>query len=119
MARVLVADDDPAIVSVVRYRLERDGHDVTTALDGAEALTCIAADRPDAVVLDISMPEVSGIDVLESLAAEPGLCDIPVLVLTARVDQAQLVGRLGCPVMEKPFSPTDLTRRVEALIAGV
>jgi DNA-binding response OmpR family regulator len=117
MGRILVADDDANIQAVLRYRLEAAGHRVLLASDGAETLDLIASEAPDAIVLDLMMPIIDGIQVLETLAADDHLNRIPVLVLTARVDKAAEVRLYGKPVMEKPFSPREVTERIENLLA--
>jgi DNA-binding response OmpR family regulator len=118
MGRILVADDDPNIQAVLRYRLEAAGHSVIVASDGSETLDLIAAQAPDAIILDLMMPIIDGIQVLETLAADESLGRIPVLVLTARVDKAAEVGIFGKPVMEKPFSPREVTERIDALLGA-
>jgi CheY-like chemotaxis protein len=116
MTRILVVDDDVNIQAVLRYRLEAAGHDVVTAADGAEALQMIEADAPDAVVLDLMMPLMDGIEVLERMAREPALARIPVLVLTARVDKIDTVRSYGTVVVQKPFSPRDVTERIADML---
>ena len=118
MARILVVDDDVNIQAVLRYRLEAAGHQVVTAGDGAEALERIQSEPPDAVILDLMMPLVDGIEVLESMAKSTSLEKIPVLVLTARVDKIDAVSAYGTAVVQKPFSPRDVTERVEELLSN-
>jgi two-component system alkaline phosphatase synthesis response regulator PhoP len=117
MSRILVVDDDVNIQAVLRYRLEAAGHTVITAADGAEALERITADDPDAIILDLMMPLVDGIEVLEMMAKDSTLNKIPVLVLTARVDKIDAVQAYGTAVVQKPFSPRDVTERVEELLS--
>lgn len=116
MARILVVDDDINIQAVLRYRLEAAGHSVITAGDGAEALEKITTSAPDAVILDLMMPLVDGIEVLETMAKNTSLKSIPVLVLTARVDKIEAVTSFGTAVVQKPFSPRDVTERIEDLL---
>jgi DNA-binding response OmpR family regulator len=116
MTRILVVDDDVNIQAVLRYRLEAAGHIVLTAADGAEALAVMKAERPDAVVLDLMMPRVDGIEVLDQMAREPILQSTPVLVLTARVDKIEAVRSYGTVVMQKPFSPRDVTERIADML---
>jgi CheY-like chemotaxis protein len=118
MTQILVVDDDVNIQAVLRYRLEAAGHTVITAADGAEALTTMRAQRPDAVVLDLMMPLVDGIEVLDKMAQDPSLADIPVLVLTARVDKIEAVRSYGTVVVQKPFSPRDVTERIADLLVS-
>jgi DNA-binding response OmpR family regulator len=117
VSRILVVDDDINIQAVLRYRLEAAGHAVITAGDGAEALERITDGDPDAVILDLMMPLVDGIEVLEAMARDETLKKIPVLVLTARVDKIDAVTAFGTAVVQKPFSPRDVTERVEDLLS--
>ena len=117
MARILVADDHAHILTALRHGLEPRGHEVITASTGAEALALIASERPQAIVLDLVLPDIDGIDVLRSLAADRQLGRIPLLVLTGRVDRAPEAEAFGKPVVEKPFSVRDLTQRLEAMVA--
>lgn len=85
--KVLVVDDNPDILNITRTALEKYGFAVTTAASGLEAITYMKADRPDAVVLDIMMPEMSGWEVLDYIKNNELTAKLPVLILTAR-DQA-------------------------------
>lgn len=116
MGRILVADDDVNIQAVLRYCLEASGHAVLTASDGAETLEVINAETPDAVVLDLMMPVIDGIEVLEALSTEGTLDQIPLLILTARVDKKDEVRVFGKTVVEKPFSPRDVARQIEDML---
>lgn len=116
MGRILVADDDVNIQAVLRYCLEASGHAVLTASDGAETLDVIEAETPDAVVLDLMMPVIDGIEVLEKLSSEGNLERIPLLILTARVDKTEEVRVFGKPVVEKPFSPRDVAQQIEDML---
>lgn len=116
VTRILVVDDDVNIQAVLRYRLEAAGHTVVTAADGAEALEIMHVDPPDAVVLDLMMPLVDGIEVLDQMARDASLKRIPVLVLTARVDKIEAVRSYGTVVVQKPFSPRDVTERIADML---
>ena len=116
MGRILVADDDVNIQAVLRYCLEASGHSVLTASDGAETLEVIASETPDAVVLDLMMPVIDGIEVLETLSSEGTLGAIPMLILTARVDKTEEVRVFGKPGVKKPFSPRDVAQRIEDML---
>ena len=114
--RVLVVDDDEAIVELVRIWLENAGYDVTTAPDGASALAAVEDVRPDIVVLDVMMPATSGLDVLRELRMGG---DLPVIMLTARgTEQDRVLGfALGADdYMVKPFSLAELVERVRAVL---
>jgi DNA-binding response OmpR family regulator len=117
MSRILVVDDEPRIVDVVRAYLEREGHDVTVAHDGEAALAAAAQDAPDLVVLDVMLPGRSGFDVLRALrAGGPGPA---VILLTARDDVIDRVAGLELGAddyVTKPFEPRELVARVGAVL---
>jgi DNA-binding response OmpR family regulator len=83
-ARVLVADDEPHLLRLVKFRLEREGYEVLTATDGEAALNVAREERPDLCVLDVMMPKRSGFDVLRELRSDDGFAGMKVIMLTAR-----------------------------------
>ena len=116
---VLVADDEKDILALVTTILERAGHEVVPVRDGAEALAAARDRRPDLVVLDISMPEVDGLEVLRRLRADAETSDLPVVLLSAQAQEDDV--RRGFATgasayVKKPFSPRDLTERVDELL---
>ncbi len=116
MARVLVVDDEPRIVQLVRDYLERAGFAVSTARTGSEALMRARQDRPDLIVLDLGLPELDGLEVTRRLRRDSG---VPIIMLTARDDETdKVVGlELGADdYVTKPFSPRELTARVRAVL---
>ena len=116
MARILVVDDEPKIVQLVRDYLEHGGFEVLTARDGREALMRARRERPDLVVLDLGLPEVDGLDVTRALRRE---ADVPLIMLTARDSETdKIVGlELGADdYLTKPFSPRELVARVRAVL---
>jgi DNA-binding response OmpR family regulator len=117
-ATVLVVDDEPTIVEIVGRYMERAGFETYTAPDGYKALDAATAHRPDLVVLDIMLPGIDGIEVMERLQERPGP-PIAVILLTARGEESdRLVGlRHGADdYVVKPFSPAELVARVEAVL---
>ncbi len=117
MARILVVDDEPHIVEVVRAYLGREGHEVATAADGDRALELAAVRPPDLVVLDVMLPRRSGFDVLRELRARGS--DVPVILLTARDDLVDRVAGLEIGAddyVTKPFEPRELVARVTAVL---
>lgn len=120
-ARILVVDDEAAIVQVVAIKFRNAGLEVETAGDGAEALALLRASRFDLVVTDLQMPEMTGIELARAMAGDPALARIPVLMLTARghllrdgeADDANIAR-----VVHKPFSPRALLSEVESMLAG-
>jgi DNA-binding response OmpR family regulator len=120
MARILIVDDEPHIVAVVRAYLARDGHEVLTAADGDRALQLALAESPDLVVLDVMLPRRSGFDVLRELRA--GGASTPVIMLTARDDVIDRVAGLETGAddyLTKPFEPRELVARVGAVLRRV
>jgi len=116
---VLVADDDADILSLVRLRLERSGDTVVSARNGAEALALARERRPDLAILDIAMPELTGLEVTKRLREEH--LDVPVILLTARareIDVAAGVDAGADVYVTKPFSPQELESRVRARVHG-
>ncbi|MDN5932079.1 MAG: response regulator transcription factor [Pseudonocardia sp.] len=118
--RVLVVDDDERVRTVVSWQLEADGYAVAQAADGAAALEQIASDRPDLVVLDLSMPGVGGLDVLRRVrGGAGGPTSLPVIVLSGRSGETdRIVGLdLGADdYLVKPFSPGELAARVRSVL---
>jgi adenylate cyclase len=114
---VLVVDDDPLNRRLLTTSLERDGHRTSAAGDGVAALTALRADQPDVVLLDIVMPELDGMAVLERIKADPELRHIPVIVISG-VDEADSAVRcieMGAEdFLPKPFDPVILRARVSA-----
>ena len=116
---VLIADDDADILSLVKAVLERSGHEVVAASDGAEALASVRARKPDLVVLDIAMPEVDGLEVLRRLRADPTTSELPVVLLSARAQEADVERgfAIGASAyLKKPFSPRELSGHVAKLL---
>jgi DNA-binding response OmpR family regulator len=117
---VLVADDDEDILELVSFRLERAGYEVVTARDGAAALATAQETRPDLAVLDVMMPGLNGYEVTQRLRADDATRDIPVILLTARVQEADVNRGFEAGAddyLRKPFSPQELRARVQAIIA--
>jgi two-component system phosphate regulon response regulator PhoB len=116
---VLVVDDEPDITALVAYHLAKAGYRVSTAVDGAEALTVAERERPDVVVLDLMLPKVSGYEVLAELRRKPETRDVGVILLTARREPPDRIKgfTLGADdYLTKPFSPEELVLRVNALL---
>jgi two-component system, OmpR family, alkaline phosphatase synthesis response regulator PhoP len=112
MKTILVVDDEPKIVQLVRDYLERAGFHVHTALNGKTALALAHSERPDLIILDLGLPEMDGLDVTRIIRKES---NVPILMLTARSEETdKLVGlELGADdYITKPFSPKELVARV-------
>ncbi|HXV91684.1 MAG TPA: response regulator, partial [Pseudonocardia sp.] len=115
---ILLVDDEPHVPLLVRPLLERLGVSVQTARTLAEARRSLARQRPDGVLLDLHLPDGSGLDLLRELRAASDTRTLPVLVLTGEGDDRVLdeVERIGGLVLAKPFSPTKLSQRVLAVL---
>jgi DNA-binding response OmpR family regulator len=115
---ILVVDDDPRTVEIVRLRLENDGFAVLPAGNGAEALELVRTEHPDLVVLDLMLPKLNGLDVCHILRAE-GESSVPIIMLTARsTEDDKLLGlESGADdYLTKPFSPRELSARISAVL---
>jgi two-component system response regulator MtrA len=120
MASVLVVDDDPDVCDLVTYKLEQSGFDVRRASDGDAALREVAAQVPDLVLLDIMMPGISGLEVLQRWRGNAATAGMPVIMLTAKAQENDVERgfELGADdYVVKPFSPRELARRVTAVMS--
>lgn len=113
---ILVVDDEPEIVRLVRSYLERDGYRVVTAYNGEDALYSARHEKPDLVVLDILMPKMDGLEFTRRIRREQ---DVPIIMLTARAEETErIVGlEMGADdYVTKPFSPREVVARVRAVL---
>ncbi len=120
VATVLVADDEPHVLRLAKFRLEREGYNVLTAEDGETALQMARSQLPDLCVLDVMMPKRSGFDVLHELRADERCHGIKVIMLTTGAGRRDVdFGRsLGADdYIRKPFSPQELRMRIGAQLA--
>jgi DNA-binding response OmpR family regulator len=116
--RVLAADDDPDILDLISYRLERSGCEVLRALDGEQALELANSQHPDLAVLDVMMPKIDGYEVTRRLRANPATAGIKVILLTASAQEPDVVKGFEAGAddyMTKPFSPQELRLRLVAV----
>jgi DNA-binding response OmpR family regulator len=116
---VLAADDDEDILQLIVFRLERSGYTVLQARDGAEALELARSSNPDLAVLDVMMPKMDGFDLTRQLREEEATSKMPIILLTARTQEADI--QRGFDVgaddyIRKPFSPQELRARVQAIL---
>ena len=116
---VLVADDDPDIRELVAYRMARSGYEVLQATNGEEALELATARCPDLAILDVMMPRCDGFEVTRRLRAQEQTARIPIILLTARAQDADVARGFGVGAddyIRKPFSPQELAMRVQAIL---
>jgi two-component system alkaline phosphatase synthesis response regulator PhoP len=114
--KILVVDDEPKVLELIRAYLVKDGYDVFTAADGKEALNQAQHHQPNLIILDLNLPEVDGLEVCRNLRSKS---NVPVIMLTARDDEIdKIVGlELGADdYVTKPFSPRELVARISAVL---
>lgn len=119
---ILVVEDDMALAELLRYTLERDGFSVHHTADGEEALIMAQETVPDVVILDWMVPSLSGIEVCRRLRRSDGTASVPILMLTARTEEADRVRGLEIGAddyVTKPFSPRELSARIKAILRRV
>jgi two-component system alkaline phosphatase synthesis response regulator PhoP len=113
--KILVVDDEPQIVKVLKAYLEKAGYQVVTAMDGKAAMVVFQREKPDFMILDLNLPEMDGLEVCKAIRRDS---NIPILMLTARVEEAdKLIGlELGADdYVIKPFSPREVVARVKTI----
>jgi DNA-binding response OmpR family regulator len=119
--QVLLIEDEPNIAEALRFILTRDGWEVSTLADGAQALLAVARQMPDVVILDLMLPGASGLDILRGLRADPATAGLPVLMLTAKGQgrDREAAEQAGVTAfMTKPFANADIVAQVRAMVAG-
>ena len=117
-----MVDDEPDIVALVAYHLAKSGYAVSTATSGTEGLAVARRDKPSLIVLDLMLPGLTGLEVMEQLRGDPATSRIAVLMLTARREEADRVQGLTLGAddyLTKPFSPQELVLRVTAILRRV
>ena len=117
--RILVVDDDPVIVELLRVNFEIEGFEVVSAADGREGLDRARSERPDVVVSDIMMPRLDGLQMLSQLRADPTTARLPVILLSAKAQNADVQHGLelgAADYVTKPFDPLELIERVNAVL---
>ena len=115
-AKILVVDDEPEIIELVRYNLQEAGFAVEAAVDGLEAITLAQSLSPDLILLDLMLPKMDGLEVCKALQADPRTAGIPIIMLTARSGEIDRVLGLelgAADFVTKPFSPRELVLRVK------
>jgi two-component system phosphate regulon response regulator PhoB len=116
---VLVVEDEAALTAMLRYNFEREGFRVLEANDGEEAMVAVAENKPDLILLDWMLPHLSGIDLCRQLRRGTGTRDIPIIIVTARGEEADRIRGLNTGAddyVTKPFSPQELVARARAVL---
>ena len=122
MSRVLVVEDDKDIAELIAHYLQKAGHTVEIAASGTAALPRVKASAPDLILLDLMLPGMDGLLVCQALRSDPATAAIPIIMLTARGEEAERVTGLELGAddyVTKPFSPRELTARVAAILRRV
>lgn len=117
--KVLVADDEVHIVNVVAMKLRNNGFDVITADNGADAYKLCCEEKPDIIITDYQMPQMTGIELIEKIRLSPDLQHIPIIMLTARgfaIEDEQKEKLNVAECLSKPFSPKELLSYVENVL---
>ena len=117
--RILVVDDEPDILELIRYNLTRNNYDMTGVASGEEAFASVRTSPPDLVVLDLMLPGVDGLEVCRRLKNDGRTADIPVIILSAKGEEADVVTGLELGAddyLTKPFSPRVLLARIKAVL---
>jgi two-component system alkaline phosphatase synthesis response regulator PhoP len=117
--RILVVDDEIHIVHIVAIKLRNNGFEVITAENGAEAFKIACEKKPDVIVTDFQMPEMTGLEMVQALRQRQDMTDVPVIMLTARgfaIDGSQKQQLRISECLSKPFSPKQLLRTVEDVL---
>jgi CheY-like chemotaxis protein len=116
---VLVVDDDPVIQKLLQVNFEMEGYTVLTASDGLEGVERARAENPDVIICDIMMPRMDGLEVTRTLKGDPATAGIPILLLSAKAQQADVAAGQTSGAddyVTKPFDPLDLLQRVAGLL---
>ena len=119
MSRILIIEDDPSLVELLKYNLEIEGFDVSVARDGEEGLEAIDTQDPDLVVLDWMLPNMSGIEICRQMRQRTATRSTPVIMLTAKGEETDRIRGLETGADDyivKPFSPAELTARIKAVL---
>jgi len=122
--RILLVDDEPDFCSIVQGQLEKEGFDVEVAYDGVEGLEKVKANPPDAIILDVMMPEMDGYEACKKLKSDDKYADIPILMLTAVADKVTStryshydgMSMEADDYLPKPASAEDITQSIKSLL---
>ncbi len=119
MTKIMIVEDEPGLVSLLQYNLQRQEYETCVCSDGAKTMTKIEQERPDLILLDWMLPNVSGVDICRLIRRHIRLKNMPIIMLTARGDESDKVKGLSCGAddyMTKPFSIPELLARIQALL---
>ncbi|MEO1858154.1 MAG: response regulator [Rubritalea sp.] len=118
MAKILIAEDSPHFVKLVELILKRDGHSARFAVDGEKALHEVRENLPDVAILDVNMPGMDGLEVLEAIKSDPETSGVPVIILTASshaLTEQEAIASGAAAFLTKPFSPISLLSTINKI----
>jgi two-component system phosphate regulon response regulator PhoB len=118
-SRIVIIEDEPDIVEVISYNLKREGYQVSSAARGDDGINLVRDKSPNLVILDLMLPGVDGLSVCQQLKADPLTKDIPIIIVSAKEEESDVVLGLGLGAddyVAKPFSPRELLARVKAVL---
>jgi two-component system, OmpR family, alkaline phosphatase synthesis response regulator PhoP len=118
--KILIVDDEPDILKIVIFRLKSKGYQTTSAISGEEALSLLAEDKPDLIILDLRLPGINGDEVCRKIKTNQEFCDIPVILLTASTGQdlEKLTEEIGAiDFIRKPFDSQEFIDKIEAILS--
>ena len=121
MAKILVIEDDPDMSRLMTYKLQMQGHEVAASDTGVEGLEIVQRDQPDLVLLDVQLPDVTGLELCRLLRADPAAKDTVIVMVSASAAENEVDAGLSAGAddyVTKPFAPSKLVGRIEALLAG-
>ena len=117
--KILVIEDEPDLLEVIQYNLDREGHKVIACRNGEQGLSRIRTDNPDLVILDLMLPGMDGVEVCRQVKSDPVTRAIPIIMVTAKSEESDIVLGLGIGAddyITKPFSPRELVARVKVVL---
>ena len=120
MARILVVEDDPDVLTLVIHKLRRAGHEVTSAVDGVAGLAAVRAEHPDLMILDWMMPRMTGLELCHTVREDTAVSRTRILMLTAKAQETDVERAFASGADEyilKPFNSKELLARIDALLA--
>jgi CheY-like chemotaxis protein len=119
MAKILIADDEPDILDLIAFTLRFAGHEVIPTSNGAEAYESARSSFPDLIMMDVRMPRMTGYEACRAMKADPTICHIPVIFLSAKGQESEIETGLSAGAAEyilKPFSPDQLTEKIRQIL---
>lgn len=121
-AKILLVEDDPSLIELIKYNLEQEGYEVLVEMDGENGLITALEEQPDLILLDWMLPNLSGIEICRRIRRDKSTKNIPVIMLTARSEESDRIRGLDIGAddyVTKPFSPKELVARIKAMFRRI